>query len=29
MVIAKRTGAHPSWMEMLERLSRLLAGGSE
>lgn len=27
--LAKRTGAHPSWLEMLGRLSRLLAGGSE
>lgn len=26
--LAKRTGAHPSWKEMLERLSRLVAGGS-
>ncbi|MGH9379361.1 MAG: SRPBCC family protein [Thermoanaerobaculia bacterium] len=27
--LAKRTGAHPSWMEMFDRLSRLVAGGSE
>lgn len=26
--LAKRTGAHPSWMAMLDRLGRLVAGGS-
>lgn len=27
--LAKRTGAHPSWLQMFDRLSRHLAGGSE
>jgi uncharacterized protein YndB with AHSA1/START domain len=27
--LAKQTGAHPSWLEMFERLSRHLAGGRE
>lgn len=26
--LAKRTGAHTGWTQMLERLSRLVAGGS-